>query len=180
MKQSLGGVCTTTAGGLTITCSVSTTPCAILNAPKPFGLHSGDAYLSSGTGEVEVERAEDEGDYIYLAYGRRSLPRDVPPSTRPPLPRVGAPLGPDGRPPGFVSTGDAFHDKLIIDQYRLFYLDPSRAQRSAPPKPIPPIPPFPALPAVPGFTPTGDPALDEPALFLHVSEHGTPAQLEEV
>ena len=146
--------------------------------------------LSTGGIEDEYERAMDEGDYIYLAYGQRSPPRDVPPDTRPPAPSSDTAPSSNGLPPGFVPTGEPSTDEYLIERYRMMASAPPHLRNamrttSSPNAPPPAgarraVPGLPPLPQKAGFVPTGDPEMDEMLLLDHVYEHGTAADQREV
>ncbi|KAI0705734.1 hypothetical protein C8T65DRAFT_236037 [Cerioporus squamosus] len=146
------------------------------------------------TGEYEWEGARTEGDWDWIAYGRRNPPHDVPLSAgaRPAFPKAFvASLPPDVPPPGFVTTGNAKDDRRLIERFRATvlgtdepippFLNPMRtpglASNSVRERDIPPLPDLPA-PQAPGFVFTGDPRLDQDRLDAFLAEHGTEAERE--
>ncbi|RPD67488.1 hypothetical protein L226DRAFT_608647 [Lentinus tigrinus ALCF2SS1-7] len=65
-------------------------------------------------------RAMNDGDYNYLAYGKRSRPRDVPSpaGSRPPINERNIPdLPPLPQVAGFVPTGDTMLDEMLLFDY---------------------------------------------------------------
>lgn len=119
----------------------------------------------------------DQCDNGYLAYGRRFVPRDVPPDTRPP-------------DTGFIPTGDGAIDGYLLEVSNLkasgapdFLLDAANAcsgQFSSSGLTESDIPEIPPLPASAGFVLTGDPTLDELRLFHHLSNHGSEEDMQEL
>ncbi|RPD67502.1 hypothetical protein L227DRAFT_597163 [Lentinus tigrinus ALCF2SS1-6] len=127
----------------------------------------GDKALMEPTGEYEWERAHVEGDWDYIAYGRRIPPHDVPSSAGAARPSLSkdfvASLPPSALPPGFISTGNAEQDRRLIERFRAtvlgtdqplpFFLNPLRtpglASNIVPARDIPPLPPLP-VPQAPG------------------------------
>ena len=138
--------------------------------------------------KADWNRAMEDIDFIYLAYGSPSPPRDAPPGTRPPRPPVPRPqpgIQPP-IPPGFVRTGDDSLDLCLIQRYQLLVSGaPDNGSRPVgvstyfPPFTDADIPPLLALPHTPGLVLTGDPLVDE-MLFLYWAErHGDEESLLE-
>lgn len=140
-------------------------------------------------GIYEYERALDECDYLYLAYGRPTPPHDVPPTPRPVTFRAET-LRSDSEsalPPGFIPTGNANTDRYLIELHRFKSTNPPAevldvlrlsSERSWTPKlAMEDIPTIPPLPTIAGFTPTGDPIVDEIILSDYLDAHGTADQL---
>ncbi|KAH9854854.1 hypothetical protein C2E23DRAFT_901794 [Lenzites betulinus] len=115
------------------------------------------------TGIDERKRAEDEGDAEALVYGRRIRPRDVYVSSTlddelPPQGDAAAELAyqipriPDVVADGMINIPETGTDWAAEDLL-------SRLART--PLTFSDIPELPSLPHVTGFTPTGDPLVDE-------------------
>ncbi|KAI0684350.1 hypothetical protein C8Q76DRAFT_804038 [Earliella scabrosa] len=154
----------------------------------------GTTRLLEGAGGDAYGRALDEGDYLSIAYGKPTLPHDVPLIAR--TPSALASTNQDGDqndlPPGFVSTGHADTDRYLIEMYRFKnsnppaeVLDVLRVSHNTPSEPVrrltmEDLPVIPPLPSYPGFTPTGDPTLDEVLLSKHLRRSGTVAQRREL
>ncbi|RDX47740.1 hypothetical protein OH76DRAFT_1405531 [Lentinus brumalis] len=154
----------------------------------------GNRALMEPTGEYEWERARTEGDWDWVAYGRRNPPHDVPASARarPTFSKeFVASLPPGVPPPGFVTTGNAKDDKSLIERFRATvlgtdqllppFLNPMRTpgleSNVVLERDIPPMPELP-VPQAPGFVFIGDPPLDEQRLDAFLAEHGTEAEQE--
>ena len=155
---------------------------------------SGTTRLLEGVGGDAYERALDEGDYLSIAYGKPTPPHDVPLIAR--TPSALASTNQDGDqndlPPGFVSTGHADTDRYLVEMYRFKksnppaeVLDVLRVTHNTPSEPVhrltmEDIPVIPALLSYPGFTPTGDPTLDEVLLSKHLQRSGTVTERREL
>ncbi|KAH9939402.1 uncharacterized protein BXZ73DRAFT_43718 [Epithele typhae] len=176
--------------------------CALLKEGKAAEVEGRRRLHDNGRGSPSphdggeaYERAMDDCDYLFLAHGMPSPPRDAPPGTVPPRPSPDTPVGPNGLPVDLFSTGSASTDIYLRDMFQAkrkygdsygahirvlendfadMRMGPPPARAAGDQSSLPP------LPSISGFTPTGDESEDEIALFDYVGEHGTEAQQEEV
>ncbi len=148
----------------------------------------GDYSLLTDNGEYTYARALQTLDYDFLAYGRRSPPRDVPPTPSAPTPRRTSFAGDDDVPAGFIPA-DGPLDRYLLRLHR-FRNSPALAQLSYtnlraivpnnfPSQDVPAYPPLPILRrswSRPSFVRTGDPSFDELRMAGYVQRHGTRAE----
>lgn len=158
---------------------------------------TGTQALVRGCEPNRFDQAVFAQDYVFLAYGQPSPPRDAPETARPPPASVLSTLSKEmakekNLPPTFIPTGDPASDASIVYHYRdlvaattpealaealeVWGVDDDDGTGYAESD----IPEFPPLPVVIGFLPTGDPRLDEFLLMSYVRDYGTKAQERDI